>query len=284
MTKISNFKTPLRYPGGKAKFAHHIRAIIQSNNLSGGVYVEPFAGGAGVALDLLLSGHVNNIIINDIDPAIYSFWFSVVNHNDELCQMIESSFITIDNWHQQREILLNHTKHSLLDLAFATFFLNRTNRSGILKAGVIGGKEQKGKWKLDARFNKIDLINRIKNISHFKEKITVSNLDAVAFLNKFSPDLPENSLIYLDPPYYVKGAELYRNFYKHEDHVNIANTLRDIDLPWVVSYDNVEEIRKIYSQYRMCDYFLSYTAQDKKIGSEIIIYNDNLITPSILKK
>lgn len=284
MTKLSHFKTPLRYPGGKAKFAHHIKAILQSNNLSGGVYAEPFAGGAGVALGLLLNGDVSEIIINDIDPAIYSFWFSVINHNNELCRKIEDSLVTIENWHFQREVLLNHSKHTLLDVAFATFFLNRTNRSGILKAGVIGGKEQKGKWKLDARFNKSDLIKRIKNIETFKEKITVSNLDAIKFLDKFVPLLPKNSLIYLDPPYYVKGAELYRNFYQHEDHVNIANTLKEISLPWVVSYDNVQEIRDIYHSYQTNDYSLNYTAQDKKIGSEIIIYNDNLIKPSISKE
>lgn len=281
MTKPSHFRTPLRYPGGKAKFLPHIEQILRHNDLIGGCYAEPYAGGAGVALGLLLNGLVENIFINDIDPALYSFWFAVVNHNDLLCEMIDEVPVTIENWHTQKEILLNNDKYSMLEVALSTFFLNRTNRSGILKAGVIGGKEQKGPWKLDARFNKKELIKRIELIGAYKEKIYVSNFDAVDFLLHQKALLPQNSLIYLDPPYYVKGAELYRNFYKHDDHVKIANTLREIQLPWVVSYDNVPEIKSIYHEFNMTDYTLNYTAQDKKKGLEIIIYNHGIKIPDI---
>ncbi|EAV3930934.1 DNA adenine methylase [Salmonella enterica] len=281
MPKLSQFKTPLRYPGGKAKFSPHIEQILRFNNLVGGCYAEPYAGGAGVALGLLLNGLVEDIFINDIDPALYAFWSAVVHHNESLCEMINEIPVTIENWHIQRDILLNNDKYSMLEVALSTFFLNRTNRSGILKAGVIGGKEQKGKWKLDARFNKQDLIKRIKLIGTYKDKIHVSNLDAVDFLTAQKSSLPKKSLIYLDPPYYVKGAELYRNFYLHDDHVKIANTLRNITLPWIVSYDNVDEIREIYRGLNMADYSLSYTAQDKKKGLEVIIYNDGVNIPEI---
>ena len=281
MSKLPQFQTPLRYPGGKAKFSYHIKQIMEHNNLFGGCYVEPYAGGAGVALGLLLQGFVERIFINDIDPAIYSFWYAVIHHNDELCSIIEKTPVTIENWFTQREVLRSNEQKSIIETAFATFFLNRTNRSGILKAGVIGGKEQNGKWKLDARFNKEDLIKRIRLLSLYKEKIHVSNEDAVDLLLNLSPILPKNSLIYLDPPYYVKGAELYRNFYQHDDHVKIANTLSSLSLPWVVSYDNVEEIKLMYSSFRMAEYSLNYTAQDKKKGSEVIIYNHDIITPEI---
>lgn len=281
MPKPSHFKTPLRYPGGKAKFSPHIELILRCNDLVGGCYAEPYAGGAGVALGLLLNGLVEDIFINDIDPALYAFWSAIVNHNDSFCEMIDEVPVTIENWHIQRDILLNHDKYNILEVALATFFLNRTNRSGILKAGVIGGKEQKGKWKLDARFNKKDLIKRIQLIGTYKRKIHVSNLDAVDFLLDKKNSLPQNSLIYLDPPYYVKGAELYRNFYQHDDHVKIANTLRSIPLPWIVSYDNVSEIKEIYHDFNMADYSLSYTAQDKKKGLEIIIYNNGLKVPEV---
>ena len=156
MSKPSHFKTPLRYPGGKAKFSPHIEQILRCNDLVGGCYAEPYAGGAGVALGLLLNGLVEDIFINDIDPALYAFWSAVVNYNESLCEMITEIPVTIENWHIQRDILLNNDKYNMLEVALSTFFLNRTNRSGILKAGVIGGKEQKGKWKLDARFNKQD--------------------------------------------------------------------------------------------------------------------------------
>ncbi|HCQ8417689.1 TPA: DNA adenine methylase [Klebsiella variicola] len=281
MSRPSNFNTPLRYPGGKAKFSHHIEQIIQHNDLAGGCYAEPYAGGAGVALGLLIKGVVKDIYINDIDPAIYAFWFSVINHNEKLCEMIEETPVTIENWYIQRDVLLNSNNKNIIDTAFSTFFMNRTNRSGILKAGVIGGKSQSGKWKLDARYNKHDLIKRIKLINTFKDNIHVSNLDAIDFLTEKLTLFPNNTLIYLDPPYYVKGSELYRNFYQHEDHVRIAKTLAEIELPWVVSYDNVSEIKEIYKSFRMADYCLSYTAQDKKKGSEVIIYNDGLIAPEI---
>lgn len=161
----------------------------------------------------------------------------------------------------------------------ATFFLNRTNRSGILKAGVIGGQEQAGKWKLDVRFNKPELIKRIELIGRYKNRIRIYNDDALFFISNVVSNLPHKSLTYLDPPYYIKGSGLYRNFYVHDDHVEIANALGNIDNPWIVSYDNVDEIKQIYSAYRQDEYFLSYTAQEKKKGSEVMIYGPQIIPP-----
>ncbi|HGW6092687.1 TPA: DNA adenine methylase [Serratia marcescens] len=271
------FFTPLRYPGGKGKFSRFIKDIIKRNNLLDGHYVEPYAGGAGVALELLCTEYVSTIHINDADPAIYSFWVSVLDHTDDLCQMIRSVSVNIDSWYKQKEIISSTEKHSVLEVGFAAFFLNRVNRSGILKAGVIGGKKQLGKWKLDARYNKEDLIKRIKKISSFRDRIKVYNLDAVELLTKIVPDLPSNCLIYLDPPYYVNGAGLYRNFYTHNDHVEICDVLSNVNHPWIVSYDNVSEIKNIYQGYKQDEYFLSYTAQVKKKGSEVMIYGPGLI-------
>ncbi|WP_427003707.1 DNA adenine methylase [Pantoea eucrina] len=281
MSKTSYFKTPLRYPGGKAKFSPHIEKVLHFNNLVGGVYAEPYAGGAGVAIGLLTKNLVTDIFINDIDLALYSFWYAVVNHTDQFCELIQSTPVTMDNWYLQRQVLLVPDGKSVLEIAFATFYLNRTNRSGILKAGVIGGKAQSGKWKLDERYNKNDLISRIKHIGSFKDRIHVSKLDAIDFIERNSTLLPSKSLTYLDPPYYVKGAELYRNFYQHDDHVKISKTLSTISAPWIVSYDNVGEIKELYESFHMTDYALSYTAQDKKKGSEVIIYNHGLLAPEI---
>ena len=277
--RTRTFVTPLRYPGGKGKFSHFVKNIFESNQLLDGHYIEPYAGGAGVALELLFHEYASRIHINDIDPAIYSFWESAVNNTDELCRLINDTPVTIENWYQQKAILADHSQHSLIEVALATFFLNRTNRSGILNAGVIGGKAQAGKWKLDVRFNKSNLIKRIELIGRFRNRINVYNLDAVELLTSVLPDLPKKSLVYLDPPYYVKGSGLYRNFYNHNDHVEIENTLAKVEHPWIVSYDNVEQIRKIYTNYRQDDYFLSYTAQDKKKGSEVMIYGPNITIP-----
>ncbi|MGO2346144.1 MAG: DNA adenine methylase, partial [Providencia sp.] len=148
------FYTPLRYPGGKGKLSYYIKSLIDENSLNDGVYIEPYAGGAGVALELLLQEYVRHVHINDIDIAIYSFWDSILNNTENFSRLVHDTIINIENWEKQKDILLNSGNHSTLEIGFATFFLNRTNRSGILKAGVIGGKTQSGKWKLDVRFNK----------------------------------------------------------------------------------------------------------------------------------
>lgn len=267
--------TPLRYPGGKAKFSPFVRNLIEKNNLYGD-YLEPYAGGAGVALDLLFNGFCKNIHINDVDPAIFSFWKSITDNTEEFLKKLHDTPVTIDEWHKQKLILNNPEYITELEYGFATFFLNRTNRSGILKAGVIGGKNQSGQYKLDARFNKKDLANRIKVIGGFSSNIHVYNLDALKLLQQADEFLPQNSLIYLDPPYYVKGQGLYRNFYKHDDHVRIQKVLTNVQTPWIVSYDNCPEIKEIYATHRQDEYFLNYSASQKVKGSEVMIYCDSL--------
>lgn len=277
--KTKAFSSPLRYPGGKGKFTPFIKKVIEENKLDGGHYIEPFAGGAGVALELLTHGCVSHIHINDIDPAVHAFWKAAVEMTDELCRAIHDVPVTIENWHKQREILADSEQHALIEVALATFFLNRTNRSGILKAGVIGGQKQEGKWKLDVRFNKENLIPRIEKIGSLSSHIHVYNKDAIDLLSDVVPRLPSKAILYLDPPYYVKGRGLYRNFYKHDDHVDIEKALRGVSTPWIVSYDDAPEIREIYSKYRQDSYFLSYTAQEKKKGSEVMIYGPSVKIP-----
>jgi DNA adenine methylase len=276
------FYTPLRYPGGKGKLAYYLKEVIKENSLQDKSYIEPYAGGAAVALELLMQEYVRTIHINDIDPAIYGFWHSVLNHTDELCKLIYDCSVDMNVWGSQREILTNSSEYSKLELGFAAFFLNRTNRSGILKAGVIGGKTQTGNWKIDARFNKTDLIERIQLIANYKDRIVVHNEDTVSMLKNFPTTLLENSLIYLDPPYYVKGQGLYRNFYNHEDHVQVKETIVNSKAKnWLVSYDNASEIRDIYSEFRMMEYSLQYTAQHKKVGEEVMIFSDSLLIPEL---
>lgn len=274
---MSIYHTPLRYPGGKGKFAPFLKNLMTANNLSGD-YLEPYAGGAGVALDLLFSGYCKNIHINDLDLAIYNFWLSVTTQTDDFIKLIFDTKITIDEWHKQKYILANPNDHDFLTHGFAAFFLNRTNRSGILKGGVIGGKNQDGNYKLDARFNKPNLIKRIEKIGCFKNRINIYNRDALELLAEADILLPHDSMIYLDPPYYVKGQGLYRNFYNHDDHVNIRKCLDNISSKWIVSYDNCPQIRDIYEGYRQYEYELNYSAYYKTKGSEVMIYCDSLIT------
>lgn len=272
--------TPLRYPGGKGKLSEYLKIIFEENNLCDGHYVEPYAGGAGLGIELLMLEYASHIYINDIDDAIFSFWYSVLNHTEELSKMISSTRVSMAAWGRQKDILNNPKDYSLLERGFATFFINRTNRSGILNGGVIGGKSQAGKWKLNVRYNKKDLIQRIEKIAQYKNRISLSRKDALVFLNGLVPKLPKNTLIYLDPPYYVKGKGLYRNFYEHKDHVDIEKALRKIrKVLWLVSYDNVSQIKAIFSKYRYQEYSLIYTAQNKVMGSEVMIYSPKLNYP-----
>lgn len=272
----TNYFTPLRYPGGKSRFSPFIKRIYNRFDLINGDYAEVYAGGAGVALDLLISGFCKNIHINDADPAIYYFWHTLVNDTQELINLIQRTPITVEEWEKQKYILENPKKFSELEQGFSTFFLNRTNHSGILKGGMIGGKKQKGNYKLDARFNKKNLIKRIEVITNHIDHIYVYNLDAIDFLRKMDAFLDRKSLIYLDPPYYVKGQGLYRNFYNHSDHVDIMNLLSQLQKNWIVSYDNCDEITDIYKNFTTQEYNLNYSANLKKKGSEIVIFCNNL--------
>ena len=238
--------------------------------------MEPFAGGAGVALEVLFSEHVSDIHINDIDPAIYDFWTSLINETEAFLRLLDATEVTVSEWHKQKAVLANRNGHSTLEHGFAALFLNRTNRSGILKAGVIGGKDQSGAYKIDARFQKKNLIRKIEKIALYSSRIHTYNMDAVDFLKIIDGVIPSNSLIYLDPPYYVKGQGLYRNYYTHKDHVEIKETLNGIKNKWIVSYDNCDEIRELYSNYRQDEYLLNYSAYHKKKGAEVMVFCDGL--------
>jgi DNA adenine methylase len=274
----ANTNSPLRYPGGKAKMFKYTEQLIKQNNVLGCTYVEPFAGGAGLALSLLFNNTVNRLILNDIDRSIYAFWHSILNNTEQFCELILNSPVTMDEWYRQREFQLIKDDINLLTLGFSTFFLNRTNRSGIIKGGVIGGQDQSGVYKLDCRFNKEDLIKRIEKISSLRDRILFYNMDCIEFINQVIANIEEQAFIFLDPPYYKKGPSLYENHFTHEDHVQLNREITGrINHKWVVTYDNVDVLKDIYNGYTIYEYDLSYTAANKYKGKEIMIYSNNLV-------
>ena len=273
------FYSPLRYPGGKSKLTAYVVETMKLNNLEGGTYVEPFAGGCAIAWYLLLNGHVSKVYINDLDPAIYAFWHSVLHRTEELCQLISLTSVTIDEWYIQREVY-RKVSNDFLKLGFATLFLNRTNRSGIIKAGVIGGKSQEGDYKIGCRFNKERVIDQIKAIAIKRESIRLSNLDATSFIDEYLPEITGSVLVNIDPPYYVKGKGLYQNFFEHNDHYRLFESVKRIIHPWIVTYDDTPEIRGIYSEFSPEPFGLTYTAQTKCKGSEVIIHSPSLLKTS----
>ncbi len=267
--------SPLRYPGGKGQMYKTIENIILNNNLIGCTYVEPYAGGASVALNLLFYNIVDKIILNDFDRSIFCVWDSILNNTEEFIRLIIDTPVTIEEWEKQKKIYLNPESNNL-ELGFATFFLNRTNRSGIIKAGPIGGRKQNGNYLISCRFNKKDLIKKIKKISSYKKKIKIYNIDALKLINK---DFGNNIFFFFDPPYYKKGSQLYNNHYSHNDHVKMANEIKKLNhnIKWIVTYDDVNEIKEIYKDYIPFKYKLNYSVETKRKGSEIMFANKELI-------
>lgn len=273
-TSSERFASPLRYPGGKGCIFPFISKLFYENQLIGTSYAEPYAGGAGLALRLLYDEFVDRIYINDLDRAIYSFWKSAVDNTTRLCDWIADIDISVDTWRYCKSIQLNSDTAELLDLAKATFFLNRTNVSGVLKGGIIGGYKQKGKYKIDARFNKDDLIRRIQKIERYKDRISVSNHDGMAFITKLNRTFGD-TLIYCDPPYLQKGSDLYLNFYSRRDHARLCRRIVNLRKRWIVSYDNHDFILGLYQAQQKVCYKLSQSASNR-VGDEILIFSDGL--------
>jgi len=278
--------SPLRYPGGKSNIAPLIRFILKKthNEAKGGLtYIEPFAGGAGVAINLLLDGAASKVVINDYDKSVYSFWRALKFETDALIDLIKKTPVNIHEWHQQKNIYLKTSNKYSLELGFAAFFLNRTNRSGILKAGPIGGYEQKGTYQMNARYNKEALVDRIKKIALHKNALFIYNKEIRSFISHVIPKYSDNALVYFDPPYYAHGKRLYKNFLTYKDHVEIADHIYQyVPCDWVLTYDNASEIENIYSPYHYTckKYTLNYSAANKGKGTELIFFKSPELLPT----
>lgn len=271
--------SPLRYPGGKALMTPFLIDLFRQNGFENVVYAEPYAGGAGAAINLLLGNNVNNIIINDANIGIYSFWHYLLTEPERFIQVIQDIPVTLTEWYHQKEVLKTSIVPSF-DLGVATFFLSRTNRSGVIKGGPIGGTtpehQQQAKYKIDCRFNKNSLLPRLQSIVQERERITVYNLDALDFLRI----IEEHTFVYLDPPYYVKGESLYMDHYKENDHQQLADyLLHEAAFPWLLSYDDTPYIREKYQNLDLYRFPLKYTVSEKRTGYELLTHSANIALP-----
>jgi len=266
--------SPLRYPGGKNCIFPFMSKIFYENDLVGIPYAEPYTGGAGLALHLLIEGYVNRIYINDLDPCIYLFWKVLLKRTEEFCSWIEYVPVNLETWRYYKEVHKQGIDADELELAKSTFYLNRTNMSGVLDAGPIGGFNQEGKYKMDVRFNKKDLIAKIQKIALYKDRIILSNYDGIQFIKELNRKHSE-IFIYLDPPYVAKGHYLYMNYFSEQDHVKLGKYVGEIKKRWMVSYDKNDLILKIYSKWNMVEHeLLQCTSNCKK--KEIIVFSDGL--------
>ncbi|MEV1146601.1 DNA adenine methylase [Micromonospora sp. NPDC049799] len=267
--------SPLRYPGGKGKLGPYFARVLASQTLPITAYAEPYAGGAGAGLYLLAEGHIDHLLINDLNPGIAAFWRSLLQETNEFVDKLQLEVVSLDSWHRHRETYLNPTGKSDLDLGFATFFLNRCNRSGILTARPIGGLDQSGRWKIDARFNKEELAARIRHLQTLAKRISVSEKPALDFVTSVSRR-SKPVLLYVDPPYLVKGEELYMSSHSWEDHEKLAAVLAKSRHPWILTYDVDERVRGLYPSNRCLRYSISHTAQAQKVGREFMLFSRGL--------
>lgn len=278
-------KSPLRYPGGKAALAPFVTDMIVRNGLADGSYAEPYCGGAGVALELLTGEIVRTIYLNDADQRIYAFWHSILYDTERFLRLLWDTPLSVSEWKKQKEIMNRSDASDMLSTGFSTFYLNRCNRSGILSAGPIGGFRQNGKWTIAARFPKAELAKRIHSLANYSNRITLSNLDALVFLTNLEQNLQatKKMLVYLDPPYFSMGDRLYLNYYTHEDHRELAKHMHSCNLKWILSYDDVSEIRRLYQGFPIKRATLTYHANVRKKGRELMVFDPDLDSSCTLK-
>jgi len=272
-----SFVTPLRYPGGKGRLGHWLNEVVSSNGLSKSTYVEPYAGGAGAAAFLLSENSVARIHINDLDPLIYAFWAALVNQTKKLAQLVRDAEVSLEARERAKDIVRNASSASQIEVAFSTFLLNRTSRSGILSGGPIGGRNQDGKYKVDARFNAEALATRIEHLGSMRKRITVTNCDASDMLSTLSAS-PGN-FVYCDPPYFEKGHQLYKNHYSSNDHAGVADLIRSAKCPWIVTYDDQPEIERLYVGEHQLKFSLHYSPHLSRPRAEELMFYGNLSLP-----
>ena len=253
MVSNNHFLSPLRYPGSKRRLAGYVSDALELNNLRPKLYVEPFVGGANVALHLLMDDFVEQVILVDLDPLVGYFWEAVFFDTDWLVNQIESIEISIERWYAFKA----HEPKTKRDYALSCLFFNRTNFSGILRkeVGPLGGREQKSQYKIDCRFPRDTLIRRIERIAEHREKIagiwTCSWSDSIERIRKkqLSGALPSKEIFfYFDPPFFNKAGKLYRYYFVDNDHKKLRDFLLDFQDHWILSYDFADQVEALYGE------------------------------------
>lgn len=270
--------SPLRYPGGKSALYSHLRSIIRANNLTAGTYVEPYAGGAGAGIALLLTGEIENLVINDLDPCVFAFWKAALDHPEEFAGRTRHAELTVAEWKRQKRIYSEADRDDHVNLGFAFFYLNRTNRSGVLNGGPIGGLDQTGPYKIDARYNTPVLLERLRLLALYRNHITLSNEDGVQVIQQYVGR--RSTIVYADPPYFNKAGRLYMSSFAPENHTELARVLNSVpDRNWLLTYDDVPQVAELYPERRREYVSLSYSARRVTKAQEAIVYSDGLALP-----
>lgn len=267
--------SPFRYPGGKAFLYKYLIGRLELVEEGDRHYVEPFCGGAGAAVILLKTGVVQHLHLNDADPRVYAAWQAMLHETDRFVEAIHNTVVDLPTWYSARQTISNPREYSF-ELGFATFLLNRTSRSGIISgAGPIGGYDQNGNWKIDARFSRQALADRVTWLGSRRDGISLTQEDALTFLSRSSARLPlRQTLFFVDPPYVMAGGRLYLNAMNEGKHIALSDMLQDGTLPhWVLTYDDHPLIRTLYAKQHIEDLSVTYSLQSKRKEREVLITN-----------
>lgn len=274
-TTRPNLDSPLRYPGGKSSLTEFLTRCVDAMGAQDATYVEPYAGGAGAATSLLVRDRVSRVVINDLDPAVHSFWRAVLEEGERFAERVETVPLTLHEWNRQRETYRRGRAEDWFDLGFAFFYLNRTNRSGVLNAGVIGGKKQDGRYKIDARFNRSHLVERIQALHARSDRVELHQLDGRKVIEMYAGR--RDVLIYADPPYVRMGGSLYLNSFDELAHTLLASCLeRHRSAWWVLTYDDAPIIRELYADKHLGEYTLHWSARNQGMATELYALSDPL--------
>jgi DNA adenine methylase len=270
----SQARSPFRYPGGKGFLTDLLmQKVMQMPGPSRG-YAEPFCGGAGAAINLLLDGDVDKIYLNDLDARVFSAWVALVSETERFVERLSNIDVTVSEWHKQKILVEEHSVGYDFDAGFATFFVNRTSRAGIITgSGPIGGYSQDSNWKIDARFYRKTMINRVNEIANNREKIIVTNRTAESFLKDLKKKSEfENTFVFIDPPYFEAGSRLYLDGMGEGGHTSLSEELKGWSTKnWLMTYDDHPEIRRLYSDFNVTELEVLYSLQRARKVSEILI-------------
>jgi len=254
--------SPLRYPGGKTRACKILDKIVIDNiNIKNiNKIISPFFGGGSFEFHMQNKYNID-IVANDKFHPLYCFWNQCKINKDELCtRLYNEPKIKKDIFTNYRNTIINTTND--IDMAVKYFVINRCSFSG---ATLSGGFSEEASVK---RFTKssIDRVNNL-NLSNF----TISNMDFSDFIENNN-----DGLIFLDPPYYLeKQSKLYGNngdMHESFNHEQLYETIKDYD-QWIMTYNNCDYIKELYSDYTIIDAEWSYGMNKSKKSSEIVILN-----------
>jgi DNA adenine methylase len=270
--------SPLRYPGGKRRLVPYLAAALAENNLRPDLFVEPYAGGASVSLELLHLDFAGRAVIGDLDPMVNAFWETVVTDVDWLCEQVESVPLSLSEWERMKKTRFRSRR----SLALACLYLNRTSFNGALhnSAGPIGGRAQTSEYDIGCRFPRARLVGRLRACAELADRIdVVPAQDAMVTVREARERARHDELsafFYLDPPFWAKSKFLYRRSFTELAHERLADQLHWLQDQFLLSYDPAPEIVDLYTGHTagtVAEIELVYSGSSRSAGTEMVISN-----------